>query len=86
MRRQEFRREHLRESGHVAEGGVDLEGVHASEIGGDISQSVYLDTGVKLLVEQDRHTLGTSLIKFEFVANVDVLEENCVHQRQNRQM
>jgi hypothetical protein len=70
-----------RERGHVAEGCVHLERVHALEIGHDISQSFYLDAGVKLLVEQDCHSFAERLIEFEFDANAAVFGESCMTAR-----
>jgi len=43
------------ERGHIAQRAVDLGIVHASEIGRDFFQSIYLNTVVELLVEYDRH-------------------------------
>jgi len=51
MSLQEIGREDSRECGHVAEGAVDLLCVHASEITQEVSQSIYLNAGVKLLLE-----------------------------------
>ena len=53
--------------------GLDLERVHALQIVRDIFQSVYLDASVKLLVEQNRHSLVESLIELEFSGNVALL-------------
>jgi hypothetical protein len=50
-RGQEIGREDSYGSGHVVVDAAELERVHASEIGHDVSQSVYLDAGVDLLVE-----------------------------------
>lgn len=47
----EIGREDLPASEHLTLGAVDLERVHASEIGRDVFYSVNLDAGVEVMVE-----------------------------------
>ena len=72
MSGQEIGGENPCESRHVAKRAVDLEHVHDSEMGHDVPQSIYLEAGVKLLVEDDSHHLDQSLIEFQFDAVVPV--------------
>ena len=78
VRRQKIRWKDPSERGDVAEGAVDLEGIHSSEVGRDVSLSVDLDAGVKFHVEQDCHCLGESFVEFEFHADFAVFRETDV--------
>ncbi len=78
MSGQEIGGENPCESRHVAKRAVDLEHVHDSEMGHDVPQSIYLEAGVKLLVEDDSHHLDQSLIEFQFDAVVTVNGESGV--------
>lgn len=62
----------------IAVTAVYLEFVHDSENGREFPLPVYLDGGVKLLIEEDTHRLGESFIKLEFDTDVALFGKNDV--------
>jgi hypothetical protein len=47
-------------------------------MGRNVSHSVYMDAGIKRVVESDRPGLGESLVEFEFDVDIPFVEEAVV--------
>jgi hypothetical protein len=55
-------------------GAIDFELVHASEICREFWKSVYLDAGVKLLVEDESHSFEWGVVEIEYNGEIAVAE------------